>query len=182
MSQGNSLIRTWGSCIYVLGGHAALHTLTQMVFSTLCAGMLSCFWLFADLWTVACQTALVFYRCLKNQKRFSLCIIFDSLAVIPSSFVLLIFLVLLKLCLFCLPLVHTSWSPPPNSFSFYMEGKPALPLKPSIPYKCFAVCEFLSLLPSPLDCKLLTGRDYVVRIFSCLFVFWHSLYISSSSI
>lgn len=91
MSQGNSLIRAWGSCIYVLGGHAALHTLTQMVFSTLCAGVLSCFWLFANLWTVACQTTLVFYRCLKNWKRFSLCIIFDSLAVIPSSFVLLIF-------------------------------------------------------------------------------------------
>lgn len=46
-----------------------------------------------------------------------------------------------------------------------MEGKPALPLKPSIPYKCFAVCEFLSLLPSPVVSQTHTGRDYVVRIF-----------------
>ena len=53
--------------------------------------MLSCCWLFANLWTVACQTTLVIYRCLKNQKRFWLYILFDPLAAIPSSFVLLIF-------------------------------------------------------------------------------------------
>lgn len=91
MSQGNSLIRARGSYIYVLGGHPALQTLTQMVFSTLHAGVLSCCWLFANLWTVACQTTLVIYRCLKNQKRFWLYILFDPLAVIPSSFVSLIF-------------------------------------------------------------------------------------------
>ena len=90
MSQGNSLIRAWGSCIYILGRHPALHTLTRMVFQH-CVQACLVVSDFANLWTVACQTTLVICRCLKKQKRFWLHILFDPLAVIPSSLVLLIF-------------------------------------------------------------------------------------------